>query len=232
MNSRADMSALIRGFYSILDSSDEGLARDLLRPIADGGCGSRVLQVRIKPRPGEPADAATTAELVAVARMARALCTEYGALCIINDRLDVALAVGADGVHLGQSDLPLADARAIVGQLTRARPLLIGITANGVEHVERARLGGADYIGFGPVFATTTKVDPDPARGLKGLAAAVAAAGDTPVVAIGGITPARVGDVANAGAAAACCVAAVNHAADRARAGVTIGAAFTERSPS
>lgn len=217
----------ISGFYSILDSRDEVLARALLRPVADGGCGSRVLQVRIKPRAADGSSLAVdTAEIVAAARMARALCTEYGALCIVNDRLDIALAVGADGVHLGQRDLSLGDARAIVGNRRDDTPFVIGISTNTPEEVATACRGGADYLGFGPVFATSTKANPDPVRGLDGLRAAVSAAGEVPVVAIGGITPERAAVVAGAGAAAACCIAAVNHADDRAGAGAAIGAAF------
>ena len=226
-NTPMDVRGRISGFYAILDRDDEALARDLLRPIPDGGCGARVLQVRLKSTPrGERRAQATTAELVAVARMARALCAEYGALCIVNDRLDVAVAVDADGVHLGQHDLSLADARAILGQMTRTRPFVVGITTNDLRSVERACRGGADYLGFGPVFPTATKVNPAPARGLEGLRDAVAAAGDVPVVAIGGITPQRAAEVAAAGAAAACCVSAVNHAADRVAAGAAIVAAF------
>ena len=90
--------AKLRGFYAILDACDEALARLLVGP-----AGATVLQVRLKP--------ASTREILAGARMARRVTTEAGAMLIVNDRLDVALAVGADGVHLGQDDLPLAAAR-------------------------------------------------------------------------------------------------------------------------
>lgn len=219
----------ITGFYSILDSADETLARALLRPAADGGCGSRVLQVRLKPRHKDGSTVVVeTAEVVAAARMARALCTEYGALCIVNDRLDIALAVGADGVHLGQRDLSLADARAIVNNRRIERPFIIGISTNTPDEVSTACRDGADYLGFGPVFATSTKANPDPVRGVDGLRAAVVAAGDVPVVAIGGITPERAPEVARTGAVAACCIAAVNHASDRAGAAARIFAAFAQ----
>jgi thiamine-phosphate pyrophosphorylase len=221
------MKHRISGFYSILDRADEALARDLLRPIEDGGCGAKVLQVRIKPTPkDEPSAQTTTGELVAIARMARALCSEYGALCIVNDRIDVALAADADGVHLGQQDMSLADALELLDRMTLSRPFMVGISTNNPQEVDRACRGGADYVGFGPVFPTTTKTDPDPHRGLEGLRAAVATAGHVPVVAIGGITPRSAGDIAQAGAAAACCISAVNHALDRAKAGAAIVAAF------
>ncbi len=186
----------LRGFYAVLDRDDEVLARTLVGP-----GGARVLQVRLK-----PADAA---DLVRVARMARQVCDRAGALLVVNDRIDVALAVGADAVHLGQIDVPLADARALV----KSR-LWIGVSTHDVDQVRRAVAGGADYLGFGPVFQTVTKANPDPVQGVAGLARAVAAAGATPVVAIGGITPALAASVYAAGAPAICAIAAVNHAPD------------------
>ena len=220
------MTLQFSGLYAFLDSHDEGLAHDLLRPVARGGCGARVLQVRIKARPNDPTPPATTRELVAAARMARAVCSEYGALCIINDHLDVALAIDADGVHLGQRDLSLADAQAIVAKIGLGRPFIVGITANVPAQVEAAVRDGADYIGFGPVFPTKTKLDADPARGLEGLREAVSVAGEVSVVAIGGLTPAHAPDIAATGARAACCISSVNHAPDRIAAGIAVGVAF------
>jgi thiamine-phosphate pyrophosphorylase len=189
----------IRGFYAILDRADEALARALVG-------AARVLQVRIKPRSGPPVAAA---ELVRVAAMARRICDEAGAALVVNDRIDVALAVGADGVHLGQADLPLAEARALAGGR-----LWIGISTHDPAQVRAAVAGGADYLGYGPVFPTETKANPDPVQGIARLREAVALAGKTPVVAIGGITPARVDDVYGAGAAAVCAIGAVNDAPD------------------
>ncbi|HTM20429.1 MAG TPA: thiamine phosphate synthase, partial [Kofleriaceae bacterium] len=162
----------------------------------------------------------------AAARMARAVTSRHGARLVIDDRIDVALAVGADGVHLGQTDVPLADARRIAGRL------LIGISTHDVDQVRAAVAGGADYLGFGPVYATASKVNPDPVQGIAGLRAAVAAAGAVPIVAIGGITVERAAEVAATGAAAACVIAAVNRAADPAAAGRAIAAAFTACTPS
>lgn len=185
----------VRGFYAVLDRDDEALARCLVRE-------ARVLQVRVK-----PADAA---ELVAVGRMARRVCDEAGAALIINDRLDVALAVEADGVHLGQTDLPIADARrALAG-----RRMWIGVSTHNVPQVRAAVAAGADYLGFGPVFLTTTKANPDPVQGIDGLAAAVAAAGGVPIVAIGGVTGAHAAALYRAGATAICAISAVNQAPD------------------
>ena len=192
----------IRGFYAVLDRDDEALARALL------ASGARVLQVRIKPeRP------ATAGQLVRAGRMARRVCTELGAALVINDRIDVALAVGADGVHLGQTDLPLAAARTIAGRLW------IGISTHDLAQVRAAREGGADYLGYGPVFATATKKNPDAVQGVAALRAAVNEACGIPVVAIGGITALHAADVYAAGAAAICAIGAVTSAADVTAAG-------------
>jgi thiamine-phosphate pyrophosphorylase len=187
----------ICGFYAVLDRDDPALARALVGE-------ARVLQVRLKPAAG-PVDAG---ELVRVARMARRICDDAGAALIVNDRVDVALAVDADGVHLGQTDLPIEDARRI------APDLWIGVSTHNVAQVRAACEAGADYLGFGPVFATTTKANPDPVQGLEGLLAAVAAAGGRPVVAIGGITVETAGEVYRTGAHAICAIRAVNGARD------------------
>src|SRR5262249_19903474 len=138
---------------------------------------------------------------------------------IVNDRLDVALLVGADGVHLGQDDLALEDARRI------GRGLIIGVSTHNLEQVRAS--AGADYLGFGPVFATATKERPGPVRGLDGRAAAARAAAPVPVVAIGGIIVERAADVAATGAAAAAVIAAVNGAPDPTAAARAIASAFS-----
>ncbi|MEO7732585.1 MAG: thiamine phosphate synthase [Kofleriaceae bacterium] len=193
----------IRGFYAVLDRDDEALARALVAT-------ARVLQVRIKP-PGGRCDAV---DLVRIARMARRVCDEVGAALIVNDRIDVALAVGADGVHLGQHDVPIADARRISGALW------IGISTHDLAQVREACAAGADYLGFGPVFQTTTKEQPDPVQGLAGLAAAVTAAAGVPVVAIGGITARDAQEIYRSGAHALCAISAVNATPDPRRTAV------------
>jgi thiamine-phosphate pyrophosphorylase len=187
----------ISGFYAVLDRDDAGLARALVSE-------ARVLQVRIKPRTG----ICDAAELLRVARMARRVCDDAGAALIVNDRIDVALAADADGVHLGQSDVPIGDARRIAGDLW------IGVSTHDLAQVRAACEAGADYLGFGPVFPTTTKHRPDPVQGIEGLRAAVAAAIGRPVVAIGGITPANVAAIYRTGAHAICAISAVNEARD------------------
>lgn len=194
----------VRGFYAVLDRDDEELARVLVT-------GSRVLQVRLKP--------GTAADIVRVARMARRVCDEAGAKLVINDRVDIALAVGADGVHLGQTDLPLREARRI------APSLVIGVSTHNAPQVRAAVLDGADYLGFGPIYTTRTKENPDPVQGVAGLRAAVAAADTTPIVAIGGIQPDNAAELFAANAAGICAISSINDAADRERAIHTVLAA-------
>src|SRR5438067_13263610 len=110
---------------------------------------------------------ATAAAMAALCDELRPLCRARAALFIVNDRLDVALAGGADGVHLGQDDLPLAAARRL------APPgFMIGVSTHDLAQARAAAAAGADYLGFGPVFATRSKGNPDPIVGLDGLAAA------------------------------------------------------------
>ncbi|HTE49983.1 MAG TPA: thiamine phosphate synthase [Kofleriaceae bacterium] len=202
----------LRGFYAVLDRDDPALAGSLLE-------AAHVLQVRLK--------GASRQELVRVAGWARRLCDERGALLVVNDDIEAALEARADAVHLGQDDLGLADARRAVAARGGA-PLRIGISTHHRGQVEAAVAGGADYLGFGPVFATSTKVDPDPVQGVAGLVEAVRVAGAVPIVAIGGVTPARAVKLAAAGAWAACAISSVNRAADPAAAGRQIAEAFEE----
>jgi thiamine-phosphate diphosphorylase len=183
-----------RGFYAVLDRDDEQLARTL-------AAHADVLQVRIKP--GQPD------EITRVARMARRVCDEAGVLLFVNDRVDIALAVGADGVHLGQTDLPLAEARALAGDR-----LLYGISTHDAAQMAHACGERPAYAAYGPVFVTRTKENPDPVQGLVALAHAVRVAGDVPVVAIGGITPRDRETVFATGVAAICAISSVNQAAD------------------
>jgi thiamine-phosphate pyrophosphorylase len=184
---------LVRGFYAVLDRDDEQLARTL-------AAHADVLQVRIKP--GDAID------ILRVARMARQVCDDAGILLFINDRVDLALAAKADGVHLGQTDLPFEEARRIAPQLK------IGISTHSIEQMQRAVALAPDYAAYGPVFATRTKENPDPVQGTEALAGAVAVAGPVPVVAIGGITPRDAASVFATGVSAICAIASVNAAND------------------
>lgn len=151
---------------------------------------------------------ATDRARFALARSAVELCAARAATCVIDDRIDVALAAGADGVHLGADDLPVADARRLLGPHA-----VIGATCRDADDARRALDDGASYLGVGPVYATTTKVGlPDPI-GPAGLAA-VARAVDLPVIAISGITGARIHEVLDAGAHGVAVVGAVYDAPD------------------
>jgi thiamine-phosphate diphosphorylase len=130
---------------------------------------------------------------------------------IVNDHADIARAVEADGVHLGQEDLPVAEARMILGS-----GRLIGLSTHDREQAAAAEAAGADYIGFGPLFSTATK-DAGTARGTAGLAS-VAAAVQVPVIAIGGITAANAASALSGGAAGVAVISAVLGAADLSRA--------------
>lgn len=114
---------------------------------------------------------------------------------IINDRVDIALALKADGVHLGQDDLPPAEARKILGEQA-----IIGFSTHTPEQAARAARLPVDYIAVGPVFATETKENPEKPVGLEGLKKAREAIGNFPLVAIGGITPHNFRDVFSIGA--------------------------------
>lgn len=131
-----------------------------------------------------------------------------GATCLVNDRVDIALAAGADGVHVGADDLPAAVARRLLG-----RDAIVGATCRDAEDARRAQAEGASYLGVGPVFATSTKTGlPDPMgpRGVEAVAAAV----DVPVIAISGITADNAAAVLDAGAWGVAVVGAVYGAVD------------------
>ena len=169
----------------------------LARILLEGG--ARVMQLRLKNAPGR--------ELLAAARAIAAICRERGAMLIVDDRADIAMLAGAAGVHLGQDDLPLEAARRLVG-----RDMIIGISTHGVEQAVAAESGGADYIGFGPLYPGGLRNN---AEG-KGLAMLreVRAAVSIPIVAIGGITEATVPEALAAGADACAIITDVVLAAD------------------
>ncbi len=130
--------------------------------------------------------------------------TAPGIKILINDRVDIALAVKAAGVHLGQDDMPPEKARVVLGDAA-----IIGYSTHTIEQVLSAARLPVDYIAFGPIFGTTTKTHPDAIVGLGGLSQAREAAGDMPFVAIGGINLANVKQVFAAGADSAAIIGAV-----------------------
>jgi thiamine-phosphate pyrophosphorylase len=129
---------------------------------------------------------------------------EYGVRIIINDRVDIALASRADGVHLGQSDLLPGHARRLLGD-----EAIIGYSTHSLRQLEDALRQPVDYIAIGPVFPTVTKENPDPAVGTELVRAAAAMCGKLPVVAIGGITEANLAEVIAAGASSVAVIGAI-----------------------
>ena len=157
--------------------------------------GADAIQLREK--------AKSTGEILAIAREIRAVTAGTGAIFIVNDRLDVALAVEADGVHLGQDDLPVAVARRIAPP-----PFLIGASVGSAEEAVRAERDGADYVAVSPVFATGSKADAGAGHGLEAVAS-VRRAVRIPVIGIGGIGPQNAADVIRAGADGCAVISAV-----------------------
>jgi thiamine-phosphate pyrophosphorylase len=139
-----------------------------------------------------------------------------GALLVVNDRVDVALAAGVDAVHLGRDDLPAGLARQLLGP-----DALLGATANSLEEARRADGLPVDYLGVGPVYGTRSKENPAPELGLDGLRAIVAGV-RKPVLAIGNITAERVAEVLDAGAAGVAVLSAVTRDPDPERATMRI----------
>jgi thiamine-phosphate pyrophosphorylase len=162
--------------------------------------GAPAIQLRMKD--------ASARDLLAAAGTLRERTRAAGALLFVNDRLDVALAAGADGVHLGPDDVPLGAARAAVGT-----DFLIGYSTDSPDLARSAARAGADYIGCGAVFGTSTKDVGGERIGVERLDE-VARAVDIPVVGIGGITPANVAEVARTRAAGVAVVGAVMGAPD------------------
>lgn len=151
-------------------------------------------------------------ELVRVGLRLKEICSEAGVLFIVNDRVDVALAVDADGVHVGQEDIPARTVRRLIGP-----EKILGVTAEDSQQARRAEADGADYLGTAAVFPTPIKVYERPPLGIAGFAA-IARSVKIPVVAIGGIGPGNAAEVLRAGAAGIAVVSAVVGAPDVARA--------------
>jgi thiamine-phosphate pyrophosphorylase len=179
--------------YLVCDERPDEFLESALRGGVD------LVQLRIKDRSRE--------EIVAVARRFARICRYHGALLILNDRPELVVEAGADGVHVGQDDAPVADARAIVGA---AR--IVGLSTHSPEQIEAANGLGVDYIGVGPVFETPTKPG-RPAVGTE-LVRYAAAHAEIPFFAIGGISAANVAEVRDAGAGRIAVVRALTEASD------------------
>ena len=157
--------------------------------------GADAVQLRMKHSDGK--------EMLEQAMEIRKVADEFCKFFFVNDRVDIAMASGADGVHLGQSDIPLEVARDLMGETA-----IIGISVDNVDQAIAAAEGGADYIGIGSIFNTSTKPDAKQGVGL-GAIYEIREAVDIPIVAIGGINRGNIQDVVRAGADAAAVVSAV-----------------------
>jgi len=193
------MTARLPPLYAIVDPLDTARTPETLATQLLAG-GARLLQLRWK--------TASARELLAAAMAIRALTLAEDALFLVNDRPDVAAAAGADGVHLGQEDVPVAVARRVLGP--RA---IVGVSTHDVGEARAAEDAGADYIAVGPVYATDTKARALAPRGVE-FVRAVRTAVHCPIVAIGGITPETARDVRAAGADAVAMIAALVRATD------------------
>lgn len=189
----------MRGLYAIIDPAlcgdHEPLA--LARRVLEGGCCA--LQLRDK--------CASDADYITWARPMLAACRAAGVPFVVNDRVAVAAELRPDGLHLGQDDAPIAEGRQL------APGIAIGVSTHSLSQVRAAVASGADLIGFGPVFGTTSKQDPDATVGPALLAQACAEA-SIPVIAIGGITPDNLPSVIAAGAQSAALIGALARADD------------------
>lgn len=190
----------LNGIYTILDptAANGRPLTDVLRWACDGG--GRLFQYRDKQ--------ATAMEVYRTGLALRELAGTLGACFIVNDRCDLALALDADGVHLGQDDLPVPMARTLLGP-----DRLIGVSTHRPAQVTQATLEGADYLGYGPIFRTATKSDHEPVVGIEGLRQA---RGLTllPLFAIGGIKLDAVASIKAVGADGVAVISAIVGAAD------------------
>lgn len=204
----------IYGLYIISDTSvSRGRSHEEVVAAALTG-GARVVQLREKWM--------GVRELYPVALRIRELTRQAGAAFIVNDMIDLAMAVGADGVHIGQDDMPATAARKILGPY-----MVIGVSTHSIQEAYAAVRDGADYIGYGPMFATGTKDagEPKGPEGLREIRAKI----ELPIAAIGGINADNAASVIDAGADALAVISAVSGSDDMAAAAKAISALFDIR---
>ena len=187
----------VRGYYFITDSgySEQGVVNDIAVAL---DCGVQIVQYRDKNK--------STRERLREAEKAVQLCRRYGALLIVNDSVEIAGAIGADGVNVGANDLPPELAFRILGA-----GAIVGVSVSTLADVEEAVRAGATYLGAGPIAATPTKKDAAAPTGL-GLLAEIKRRTPVPVAAIGGITFENAAEVLAAGADLICSISAVYRA--------------------
>jgi thiamine-phosphate pyrophosphorylase len=181
--------------YPITDKILSGLSHaEQVARLIDGG--ATLIQIRDKQ--SSPRD------LLADALAAKRIADQNKVKLIINDRVDIAMAIDAAGVHVGQSDLPANVARRLLNEDS-----IVGFSTHNLKQAELAVAASIDYLAFGPIFSTSSKVDPDPTVGLDLLSAATRVVHHVPLVAIGGITAENCRSVLAAGAASVAVIAAV-----------------------
>jgi thiamine-phosphate pyrophosphorylase len=196
------MRLVLPRLYVILDSALLNIpVQDCAQELADAGV--RLLQYRNKIAPAR--------ELLHCSRNLASLLIPLGVSFVVNDRPDVAVLAGASGVHVGQDDLDVEAARALVG-----REKLVGKSTHNLEQFRAAAATSADYIAVGPVFATSSKSNPDPVIGTE-FVRRVRDLSDKPIVAIGGITLDNAASVISAGADCVAVISDVLRSADRVR---------------
>ena len=191
---------MIRGIYVITDEElfPGRTHLEIAKAALEGGAS--VIQLRDKNAPDE--------HLIEIGREIRRLTSEAGALFIVNDRLEIALACDADGLHVGQGDRPACVLRPLLPSK------ILGVSVATPEEAVRAESDGADYLGVGPVFATSSKSDAGAPIGLVHIPSIKAGSGGLPIVAIGGISEGNIGEVARSGADSASVISAVVCAED------------------
>ena len=202
----------LAGLYLILDQHWESRCSLLDVMCEAGEIGVKLVQYRNK--------FGSMRQAYEVARSLREMAAKFGMVFVVNDRCDLAKAVRADGVHLGQTDLPLTLARNIVGE-----EMLIGVSTHTPYQVQEATEGGADYLGFGPIFPTGTKSDHDPVVGIHGMKE-IRNLTALPIFAIGGIQPDSVAELCDAGANGVAVASGVLDAKDRSKAMIDYSSHF------
>lgn len=176
----------ILGLYAIIDSAYVRPEKVKETASALLSAGVKIIQLRAKDW--------EASEILKAAKLIKEAALQSGAIFILNDRIDLALLSKADGVHLGQDDIPIKDARRLLGEGS-----IIGISTHNPEEAVLAESNGADYISFGPIFKTTTKKDAQSPKGLEALSQ-IRACSRSPIVAIGGIKEDKAAGVMEAGA--------------------------------
>jgi thiamine-phosphate pyrophosphorylase len=184
----------VKGYYFITDAklSRAGNRSDVLSAVS---CGVKTVQYRSKN--------AETREMYHEALDLGRICRDAGSLFLINDRLDIAMAVEADGVHVGQSDMPCIKARRLLGE-----GKIIGVTVHNLAEAVQAEEEGADYLGVSPIFQTATKPDAGKPGGIR-LIEEIKSQVSLPLIAIGGINHANAPEVVRAGADGICAISCV-----------------------